>query len=42
MESEPIAPVLMIKYNDEHSLVEIRPTTDDGYVTRYILMPCMP
>jgi len=33
---------LTIKYNDEHSLVEMRPTTDDGYVIRYILMPCMP
>jgi len=32
---------LTIKYNDEHSLVEIRPTTDDGYVTRYVLMPCL-
>jgi len=32
---------LTIKYNDEHSLVEMRPTTDDGYVTRYILMPCL-
>ncbi|MGE0131520.1 MAG: DNA polymerase III subunit beta [Blastocatellales bacterium] len=32
---------LTIKYNDENSLVELRPTTDDGYVTRYILMPCL-
>jgi DNA polymerase III subunit beta len=32
---------LTIKYNDENSLVEMRPTTYDGYVTRYILMPCM-
>jgi DNA polymerase-3 subunit beta len=33
---------LTIMYNDEHSLVEMRPITEDGYVTRYILMPCMP
>jgi DNA polymerase III sliding clamp (beta) subunit (PCNA family) len=32
---------LTIKYNDEKSLAEMRPTTDDGYVTRYILMPCL-
>jgi len=32
---------LTIKYNDEHSLIEMRPTADDGYVTRYILMPCL-
>ncbi len=31
---------LTIKYDDENSLVELCPTTDDGYVTRYILMPC--
>jgi DNA polymerase III subunit beta len=33
---------LTIKYKDEHSLVEMLPTTDDGYVMRYILMPCKP
>jgi DNA polymerase III subunit beta len=32
---------LTIKYNDENSLVEMRPASDDGYVTRYILMPCL-
>jgi DNA polymerase-3 subunit beta len=32
---------LTIKYNDERSLVEMRPSADDGYVTRYILMPCL-
>lgn len=32
---------LTIKYNDENSLVELRPTTNDGYVIRYILMPCL-
>jgi DNA polymerase III subunit beta len=32
---------LTIMYNDERSLVEMRPITEDGYVTRYILMHCM-
>jgi DNA polymerase-3 subunit beta len=32
---------LTIKYNDENSLVEMRPTADDGYFTRYVLMPCL-
>lgn len=31
---------LTISYNDENSPVEIRPAADEGYITRYILMPC--
>jgi len=31
---------LTIKYTDENSCVEFRPASDDGCLTRYILMPC--
>ena len=31
---------LTIKYDDENSVVELCPASDDGYVARYILMPC--